>query len=122
MIVRPLTFVACAVLALSAAVLADDKKDKETKQKLLGTWIGLEGPGDTKDAVLELAKDGKGTLATNGNKRDFTYEVDGDTIKATGKDKEGNERTQSYKITKLTAKELEVENDKGEAAKFKRKD
>jgi uncharacterized protein (TIGR03066 family) len=121
MIVRRLTFVACAVLALSAAVLADDKKNEETKQKLLGSWIGVEGPGDIKDAVVEFAKDGKGTLTVNGDKRDFTYEVDGETIKATGKDKEGNERTQAYKIKTLTAKELEVENDKG-AVKFKKKD
>jgi uncharacterized protein (TIGR03066 family) len=115
-----LALAACFILGFAMLIHADDKKDSN-KEKILGTWIGLEGPGDIKDAVVEFTKDGKGALTTNDNKRDFTYEVDGDTIKATAKDKEGNERKQTYKIKKLTAKELEVENDKGEAAKFKKK-
>jgi uncharacterized protein (TIGR03066 family) len=109
------------VLGLAVAAHAADKISKE---KLLGAWLCTEGK-HIEGAVVEFAKDGKGTVTHTKDgktvKEEFRYEIDGDTVKVMVKDKDGNEMTMPHKITKLTDKEMVAEDDKGEVAKFKKK-
>jgi uncharacterized protein (TIGR03066 family) len=113
------------VLGLALTARAEDKKDVD-KTKLLGKWECTEGPAHIKGATVEFLKDGKGKFFVKDKDgkevtEDFTYACDADSVKVTHKDKDGKDVTMGHKITSLTAKELVVENDKGEVAKFKKK-
>jgi uncharacterized protein (TIGR03066 family) len=123
--VQRLALAVCFVLGLAIAAHADEKKDATNKEKILGTWLGVEGPEHIKGATIKFAKDGKATVTHKQDDKtvteDFKYEVDGETITVIIKDKDGNEQTMKHKIKSLTDKEMVAENDKGEVAKFKKK-
>ncbi len=113
------------VLGLALTARGADKKDVD-KEKLLGKWECTEGPERIKGATIEFLKDGKGKF-THKDKdgkevaEDFSYAIDGDSLKVTHKGEDGKVVTTPHKITTLTAKEMVAENEKGEAAKFKKK-
>jgi uncharacterized protein (TIGR03066 family) len=113
------------VLGLALMAQAADKKDVD-KEKLLGKWECTEGPEHIKGASVEFLKDGKGKF-THKDKdgkevaEDFSYAIDGDSLKVTHKGEDGKDVTMPHKITTLTAKEMVAENEKGEVAKFKKK-
>jgi uncharacterized protein (TIGR03066 family) len=73
--------------------------------------------------VVEFMKDGKGKFTMKGSDKavDFTYEIDGDSIKVTHKDEGGKEVTQAHKIKSLTDKEMVAENEQKEVSKWKKK-
>jgi len=96
------------------------------KEKLLGKWECTEGPEHIKGGTVELFKDGKGKI-THKDKdgkevtENFTYVIDGDTFKVTHKGEDGKDVTSPHKVKTLTDKEMVVENEKGDVAKFKKK-
>jgi uncharacterized protein (TIGR03066 family) len=114
------------VLALGVSVArADDKKDKETQEKLVGVWESVKGsetmpPGST----MELTKDGKIKLVFKQGEKSLTvegtYKVDGQSFKATLKvgDKE---HTETIKIKKLTDTELVISDEKDKTDKLAKK-
>ena len=119
-----LALVGVLVLGVSVA-RADDKKDKETQEKLVGTWESIKGsesvpPGST----MEFTKDGKLKLVFKQEDKSLTiegtYKVDGQTFKATLKvgDKE---HTETIKIKKLTDTELVITDEKDKTDKFTKK-
>ena len=94
--------------------------------KLLGKWECTDGPEHIKGGTVEFLKDGKGK-ATHKDKdgkevtESFTYAIDGDAVKVTHKGEDGKDVTSAYKVKTLTDKEMVAENAKGEVAKFKKK-
>jgi hypothetical protein len=120
------------------------KDDKIDKTKLIGTWeakmaVGL--PGGTwefnEDGTLKLSQKfplgtGKGILE-NGNEVEFKgirlppvsigtgkYEIDGNKLTITLKigKKEKKETTFKVTVTKLTDKEFQTKDEKGNVSKF----
>src|SRR5436309_2423937 len=110
----------CLFVGLARVVLAEDGNDAENTKKILGTWVGVEGPRDFKNATIQFLQDGKGVLTTKrdevNQKRDFTYQITGASLKTTAKDKDGKQRLQTFTIKSLTDQEFAVENERGELA------
>jgi uncharacterized protein (TIGR03066 family) len=81
------------------------------------------GKGLPKGAILELKKDGKvvitATVKDVEQKIEGTYKVKGKAFELTTKRKD-KERKQTIKVTKITDKALEVEDEREEALEFKR--
>jgi uncharacterized protein (TIGR03066 family) len=111
------------VLGLALTARAEDKKEVDVK-KLLGAWVCTEGK-NIEGATVEFLKDGKGKVTHKKDDKevteDFTYTIDGDSIKVKHKDPDGKDVTTAHKITTLTDKEMVGETDKGEVHKFKKK-
>ena len=110
------------VLGLAVTVRAADVD----KEKLLGKWECTDGPEHIKGGTVEFLKDGKGKITHKGKDgkevtEDFTYAIDGDGFKVTHKGEDGKDVTSPHKVKTLTDKELVVENEKGDVAKFKKK-
>jgi len=108
-------------VGLTAAYGADKKDDNKTK--ILGVWEVAKGDLP-KGSTMEFTKDGKlkVTIDVEGKKVvvEGTYEVDGDSIKTTGKGPDGKEQKETVKIKKLSDKELVTEDEKGKTDEFKR--
>ena len=112
-----------AILILTAAVGAEDKKEEKIDgKKLLGKWE----PGEAKkgaDVVIEFLKDGK--LAITANAAGKEFKVDG-TYKLTGNKLElamsfmGQDKTDTATVLKLTDDELVTEDSKGKKETLKR--
>jgi uncharacterized protein (TIGR03066 family) len=115
-------------LCLMGGSIADEKKDKkteETKKKLIGVWEAQEGGALPAGSTLEFMKDGKFKAIINEldkkATRDGTYEIEGETLKATHQG-DGKEVVRNLKIIKLSDKELALmDEDQDKTATFKRK-
>jgi uncharacterized protein (TIGR03066 family) len=106
------------------AVRADEKKDAETKDKLVGTWEVTKGDSLPPGSTAEFTKDGKLKLTIKADKDksvtiEGTFKVEGETFKTTLK-AEGKEHTETLKIKSLTDKELVIEDEKGKKDTFKK--
>jgi uncharacterized protein (TIGR03066 family) len=112
----------CLALGLVVTARAADVD----KEKLLGKWECTDGPEHIKGGTFEFLKEGKGK-ATHKDKdgkevtESFTYAIDGDAVKVTHKGEDGKDVTSAYKVKTLTDKEMVAENAKGDVAKFKKK-
>jgi uncharacterized protein (TIGR03066 family) len=110
-------------LGLALTARAEDKKGVDAK-KVMGTWVCTEGK-NIEGATVEFLKDGKGKVTHKQDGKDvtmdFTYTLDGDTIKVKHKDKDGKDVEMSHKITTLTDKEMVAENKEEGVHKFKKK-
>jgi uncharacterized protein (TIGR03066 family) len=115
-------------LCLVGGSLADEKKDKkteETKKKLIGVWEALEGGALPAGSTIEFTKEGKFSATIKEPDKDTiregTYEVEGETLKATYKG-DGKEVVRNLRISKLTDKELALKDEGQEkTATFKKK-
>jgi uncharacterized protein (TIGR03066 family) len=101
---------------LCGGLAADDKKaDAIDAKKLVGKWLRKEkvaGP----TVVMEFTKDGKATLTLGGGGKDIklagTYKVDGDKLTTTT-NLDGQEKSQTDTILKLTDDELVLRSARG---------
>jgi len=113
-----LTLAALALLPLS--VRAADKDDKAAK--LIGKWEAVKGEIPA-GSTAEFSKDGKLTVTVKREdknvRHEATYKFDGDTIKFTAT-RDGQERTETMKVKKLTDKELVVVDPRGKEVEFKK--
>jgi uncharacterized protein (TIGR03066 family) len=92
------------------------------KEKIVGIWefVKVTG-GDPKDSpppgsTVEFTRDGKTKISLKVGAQpsvaEGTYTVDGDTLKMTSKGPGGMEHTDTVTITKLTEKEMVIEEKK----------
>jgi uncharacterized protein (TIGR03066 family) len=106
-----------ALVLLSGAARADDKTDK-----LLGKWEAIKGDIPAK-STAEFTKDGKVKVSFKSEgmteSKEGTYKLDADTLKLTRKDG-GKERTESFKVKKLTDKELVLTDKRDKEIVFKK--
>jgi uncharacterized protein (TIGR03066 family) len=106
-----------AFVMLSFSARAEDKADK-----LVGKWEATKGDIPA-GSTAEFSKDGKIKVTLKrGDKtesKEGTYKLDGDTLKVTSKDG-GMERTESFKLKKLTDKELVIGDKRDKEITFKK--
>ena len=115
------TMLACCVaLVICFSVSADD--EKLDAKKLIGKWE----PKDKKEGhtvVIEFRKDGKATFTHTADgkemKSEGTYKVAGNKITVTMK-MDGEEKTHTHNVSKLTDTELVGTDEKGQEHKFVR--
>jgi uncharacterized protein (TIGR03066 family) len=109
-------------LALAAfALLSFSARAEDKASKLVGKWEVTKGDVPA-GSTAEFSKDGKLKVIIKREKtitNEGTYKLDGDTLKVTSTDPGGKERNESFKIKKLTDKELILE-DKGKDIEFKK--
>jgi uncharacterized protein (TIGR03066 family) len=109
------------VFALTAySQKADRDAPKTNEEKILGKWelTRADSPKPT-PFFLEFKKEGKMIItATPGSEpisNSGTYKIEGDKIIY------GNGKKQTFKIKKLTATQLVIEDDGGKSDEFKKK-
>ena len=113
-------FFAAIMLTLCLSVIGTAGSD--TAKKIIGLWEITKGdapPG----ATIEFTKDGKLSLRAKVNNMDLkvdgTYEVKDESIvsKLTFN---GQTKSETHKITKLTDKQLIVQDEQGKSEEYKR--
>jgi uncharacterized protein (TIGR03066 family) len=95
------------------------------KDRIVGAWkISKSERRTAPGSLVELTKDGKIKMTVKVQGSDFmvagTYKVEGDRITITTRE-EGEDKTDSFTILKLTDTELEIKDEKGKTDVWKKK-
>jgi uncharacterized protein (TIGR03066 family) len=111
-----------------AGALADERKvdrTEATRTKLLGIWVAQNGGKTPAGSTFEVTKDGKFKsvikISDTTIIHEGTYKLDGDTITATHKRKDGSQKVRVLKILKLTDEDLTVSDDNEKTTLKKKK-
>jgi uncharacterized protein (TIGR03066 family) len=111
-------------LTLAAFILVglNARAEEDKAAKLLGKWEAVKGQLPA-GSTIEFGKEGKITVSVKQEgkteKHAGTYKLDGGKINVTRK-YDGEERTRTFKVKKLTDEVLVTEDDKGKTTEFKR--
>jgi uncharacterized protein (TIGR03066 family) len=104
---------------------ADDVKD--AAKLLVGKWEATKVPeqGLPKGTIIEFSKDGKMTVRVKKDDKEVTmngsYKLDNDKLAVALTDEQGEKKSQTVTIKKISADEFTVEGDDGHSATFTKK-
>jgi uncharacterized protein (TIGR03066 family) len=122
---KPLLFTVAGLLALGAAVRADDKSGGSNAQKIVGTWEVTKGETIPVGSTIEFDKAGKFKMVvkqgTQSMSFEGTYKVNGDNLTVTMKAPNGQTHEETMTIKTLTDKEFVTVDDKKKVDTFKKK-
>lgn len=118
-------FLLCIVIVMTGSASAAPAP-KSNRTMILGIWVVTKSDdGTPPGTTIEFTRDGKLKVKTKVLDETLTlegtYKLDGDKLKLTYKEPDGQESTDTALISKLTSKELILKDEEGKIDEFKKK-